>query len=144
MKYLLDTCLVSELVKPRPNSAVANWVGAQPEFNLFLSVLTLGELRRGVERLPDGRKRVRLTNWLDDDLKLRFSGRLLPIDEEVVECWGIVSARAMAKGLAIPVIDGLIAATALVHGLTVVTRNVADMQASGVLLFNPWSPTSMS
>ena len=138
MKYLLDTCLVSELIKPNPDSAVTAWVSAQQESNLYLSVLTLGELRSGVERLQDGRKRLRLANWLDTDLKLRFSGRLLPIDDVVVERWGIVTAQAKAKGMPIPVIDGLIAATALVHGLTLVTRNVSDMQASGVFLFNPW------
>lgn len=138
MKYLLDTCLVSELIKPNPDSAVTAWVSAQQESNLYLSVLTLGELRSGVERLQDGRKRFRLANWLDSDLKPRFSGRLLPIDDVVVERWGIVTAQAKAKGMPMPVIDGLIAATALVHGLTLVTRNVSDMQASGVLLLNPW------
>lgn len=138
MKYLLDTCLVSELIKPNPDSAVTAWVSAQQESNLYLSVLTLGELRSGVERLQDGQKRLRLANWLDSDLKPRFSGRLLPIDDVVVERWGIVTAQAKAKGMPMPVIDGLIAATALVHGLTLVTRNVSDMQASGVLLFNPW------
>ena len=138
MKYLLDTCLVSELIKPSPDIAVTAWVSAQQESNLYLSVLTLGELRSGVERLQDGRKRLRLANWLDSDLKPRFSGRLLLIDDVVVERWGIVTAQAKAKGMPMPVIDGLIAATALVHGLTLVTRNVSDMQASGVLLFNPW------
>ena len=139
MKYILDTCLVSELIKPRSDLAVTAWVTAQQESNLYLSVLTLGELRRGIERLQDGRKRIRLTNWLDSDLKSRFSGRLLPVNEDVVERWGIVTAQSMAKGLPLPVIDGLIAATALVHGFTVVTRNVSDMQAFGVLLFNPWT-----
>lgn len=139
MKYLLDTCLVSELIKPRPDPAVTAWVSAQQESNLYLSVLTIGELRCGVERLQDGRKRRRLTNWLASDLKPRFSGRVLPIDDEVVERWGIVTAHAQAKGAPMPVIDGLIAATALVHGLTLITRNVSDMLPSGVLLFNPWA-----
>ncbi len=142
MKYLLDTCLVSELIKQRPDLAVMDWVGMQQESTFFLSVLTLGELRRGVGRLQDGRKRIHLTNWLDNDLKPRFSGRLLSVDEDVVERWGIITAQSMFKGKALPVIDGLIAATALVHGLTVVTRNISDMQASGVLLFNPWASTS--
>ena len=138
MKYLLDTCLISELVRSRPEPAVADWVSAQQEHRLFLSVLTLGELRKGVERLDDGAKRWRLTNWLDGDLKLRFMGRWLPIDEDVAERWGMVSAQAMTRGITLPVLDGLIAATALVHGMTVVTRNVSDMQGSGVPVLSPW------
>lgn len=140
MRYLLDTCLLSELIKPRPDPWVIAWVGLQNESQLYLSVLTLGELRKGVERLKDGRKRVRLAQWLDGELKPRFAGRLLAVDEDVVERWGIVCAQANARGLAVPVIDGLIAATALVHGMTVVTRNVSDIQVSGAQVFNPWSP----
>ena len=140
MRYLLDTCLLSELVKPRPDPSVIAWVSQQNESQLFLSVLTLGELRKGVERLKDGRKRVRLAQWLEGELKPRFAGRLLAVDEDVAEQWGIVSAQASARGLALPVMDGLISATALVHGLTVVTRNVSDIQASGAQVFNPWSP----
>jgi predicted nucleic acid-binding protein len=101
---------------------------------LYLSVLTLGELRKGVERLADGRRRLRLENWLDSDLKLRFAGRWLPVDEEVAERWGLVTAR----GAVLPTTDGLIAATALVHGMTVVTRNAVDMAAAGALVLNPW------
>ena len=140
MRYLLDTCLLSELVKPRPDPSVITWVSQQNESQLFLSVLTLGELRKGVERLKDGRKRVRLAQWLEGELKPRFAGRLLAVDEDVAEQWGIVSAQASARGLALPVMDGLISATALVHGLAVVTRNVSDIQASGAQVFNPWSP----
>ena len=140
MRYLLDTCLLSELVKPRPDPSVIAWVSQQNESQLFLSVLTLGELRKGVERLKDGRKRVRLAQWLEGELKPRFAGRLLAVDEDVAEQWGIVSAQASARGLALPVMDGLISATALVHGLAVVTRNVSDIQASGAQVFNPWSP----
>lgn len=138
MKYLLDTCVVSELVRARPDAAVTAWIAGQQEQHLFLSVLTLGELRKGIERLTDGKKRSRLSNWLDSDLKLRFAGRLLPINEEVAERWGIACAQAGGRGIAIPVLDGLIAATALAHGMTVVTRNVSDMQATGALVFSPW------
>jgi len=139
LRYLLDTCLVSELVRVQPDPAVTAWIREQQEHHLFLSVLTLGELRKGIERLADGKKREHLANWLDGELKLRFMGRILPIDDEVAERWGILSARAGDKGLAMPVLDGLIAATALVHGMTVVTRNVGDMQSSGVLIYSPWS-----
>jgi len=135
---LLDTCLVSELVCARPSPAVSTWVAAQQENHLFLSVLTLGELRKGIERLADGGKRTRLASWLDGELKLRFSGRLLPVDEEVAERWGIVCAQASRRGATVPVLDGLIAATALVHGMTVVTRNTADMLAAGALVHSPW------
>lgn len=139
MKYLLDTCVISELVRPKPATSVANWIREQQEYLLYFSVLTLGELRKGIDRLPEGRKRVRLENWLNRDLRLRFVGRWLPIDEEIAERWGLVNARAIAQGRAMPVIDSLIAATALVHGMTVVTRNTDDMQPSGVLLLNPWT-----
>ena len=138
MKYLLDTCVVSELVRPKPDSAVVAWVRNQQEEHLFLSVLTLGELRKGIQRLPDGHRRVRLENWLDRDLKLRFAGRWLAVDEDVAERWGLVTADAVRRGVGVPVLDGLIAATALMHGMTVVTRNTADIRSTGVLFLNPW------
>ncbi len=139
MKYILDTCVISELIRPKPSAAVTEWVREQQEEHLHLSVLTLGELRKGIERLPVSRKRARIENWLNRDLRLRFLGRWLAIDEEVAERWGLVSAQAAAQGRVMPVIDGLIAATALVHGMTVVTRNTADIQPVGALLLNPWT-----
>jgi predicted nucleic acid-binding protein len=142
VKYLLDTCVVSELTRPKPMPSVVNWVRSQREEHLFLSVLTLGELRKGIPRLPDSRKKVRLENWLDSDLKLRFAGRWLPVDEEVAERWGLLSSDAASRGFVLPVLDGLIAATALVHGMTVVTRNTDDVRGTAVLLFNPWDATT--
>ncbi len=103
-----------------------------------MSVLTLGELRKGIDRLSEGARRTRLENWLDCDLRLRFSGRWLSVDEEVAERWGLIMANAANRGLALPVIDGLIAATALIHGMTVVTRNVSDLQGTGAPVMNPW------
>jgi toxin FitB len=138
VKYLLDTCVVSELVRPKSDPAVVAWVRSQQEEHLFLSVLTLGELRKGIQRLPDSRKRIRLENWLDRDLKLRFAGRWLTVDEEVAERWGLVTAAALRRGVGVPVLDGLIAATALVRGMTVVTRNTVDIRSTGVLFLNPW------
>jgi predicted nucleic acid-binding protein len=138
VKYLLDTCVVSELTRPNPIKALVDWIGSQQEERLFMSVLTLGELRKGIDRLQDGAKRSRLENWLDCDLRLRFTGRWLPVDEEVAERWGLISAGAEGRGLSLPVIDGLIAATALVHGMTVVTRNESDLQNTGVPILNPW------
>ena len=142
MKYLLDTCAISELVRPKPAASVVEWVRHQQEEHLFLSVLTLGELRKGIDRLPDSRKRVRLENWLDGDLKLRFAGRWLRVDEEVAERWGLMASAAFHRGIQVPVLDGLIAATALVHGMTVVTRNTRDIQVTGALVFNPWENAS--
>ena len=138
MRYILDTCAISELVRPTPSPAVADWIRNQQEEHLFLSVLTLGELRKGIERLADGQRRRKLENWLDRDLRLRFTGRWLPIYEEVAERWGLVTAQAAARGAVLPSLDGLIAATALVHGMTVITRNTADMAAAGALVLNPW------
>ncbi len=140
MKFLLDTCVVSELVRPAPLAALVDWINNQPEERLFMSVLTLGELRKGIDRLPEGAKRTRLEIWLDSDLRIRFAGRWLPVDEEVAERWGLIAANTMSKGLTLPVIDGLIAATALTHGMTVVTRNAADMAGTEVPIFNPWQP----
>lgn len=139
MRYVLDTCLISELIRVKPDPNVVAWVAEQQEQNLFVSVVTLGELRKGIERLAEGRKRTRLVNWLDGDFKIRFVGRLLAIDENVAERWGLVCARAGRQGITIPVLDGLIAATALVHGMTVVTRNVSDVRATGALVFSPWT-----
>ena len=138
MSFLLDTCVISEVVKPSPNPAVLAWLAAQEEASLFISVLTLGELRRGVERLPASRKREALTAWLESELSARFSGRILSIDEAVAAQWGVMQARAERAGARLPAIDSLIAATAMAHHLTVVSRNIQDMEASGVSLLNPW------
>jgi predicted nucleic acid-binding protein len=139
MRFLLDTCVISELVKPRPQRSVAEWVREQPEERLFLSVLTLGELSRGIGRLADGRKKRQLATWLQRDLKPRFAGRWLAVDEEVAERWGMLHADAACQGRTMPVIDGLLAATALVHGMTLVTRNDADVRPSGNMILNPWA-----
>ena len=138
MKYLLDTCVVSELIRPSPQATVVEWINSQVEERLFMSVLTLGELRKGIDRLPENAKRMRLENWLDHDLRLRFAGRWLPIDEEIAERWGLITAAGINQGSPLPVIDGLIAATALTHGMTVVTRNTKDIQATGAPIMNPW------
>lgn len=140
MRYLLDTCMISELTRKQPHPAVVSWVDAQNESHCFLSVLTLGELRKGIDLLPDGRKKTALQSWLDLDLRDRFEGRILDVDAEVAERWGADCAKAQQQGIQIPVVDGLIAATAAIHGLIVVTRNVKDMQSTGIPLVNPWEP----
>lgn len=134
MSWLLDTNVISELARPTPDAKVAQWLSAH-EDELFLSVLTLGEIQKGITRLPDSRRRRRLTRWLDSEIRPWFSGRLLPVDETVSLRWGRMLAEAERPLLAV---DSLIAATALNHGLTLATRNTADMARVGVSLFNPW------
>jgi predicted nucleic acid-binding protein len=136
--FLLDTNVVSELVKPKPDDRVRRWIEETNESILFLSVLTLGEIRNGVQRLRSGRRRGRLESWLQVDLPSRFQDRILPIDSAIADRWGRVSAIAAEKGKPVPVIDGLLAATAIHHNLTLVTRNSSDVSGTGVPTLNPW------
>jgi predicted nucleic acid-binding protein len=139
VKYLLDTCLISELVKKEPNPAVVNWLDEQDEQTLFLSVLNLGEVQKGISRLPDGTKKDELQAWVALDLVERFTGRILEIDLETALCWGRLQGEAELAGEKLPVMDSLIAATASAHGLIVVTRNVRDIERCRVRVFNPWA-----
>ncbi len=136
--YLLDTNCVSELVSPKPNSNVVSWMEASDESLLFLSVLTLGEIRKGVTLLPQGRRRTRLETWLDVDLRARFAGRILPVDEDIAARWGSLTAGAKRRGQPLSTIDGLLAGTALQYDLTIVSRNVGDFAGLQVALLNPW------
>ena len=138
MKYLLDTCLISELVKKEPNPAVVSWLDDQDEQTLFLSVLNLGEVQKGVSKLPDGTKKDELQAWVALDLVERFTGRILEIDLETALCWGRLQGEAEQAGEKLPVMDSLIAATAAAHGLIVVTRNVRDIERCKVRVCNPW------
>lgn len=139
MKYLLDTCVISELVRPAPQESVREWLRQQDEPSLFLSVLTLGELQKGVSKLADGTKRRRLQAWLDRELPLRFSGRLVAVDEAVALRWGAICGAAERTGRKLPVVDSLLAASALSAGLTLVTRNKSHFEATGVVIVDPWS-----
>lgn len=136
--FLLDTNVISELARRKPEPKVKAWVAATDEALLYLSVLTFGEIRNGIELLKDASRRVTLEAWLDSDLALRFAGRILPIDHAVAHRWGHITAQSRSR-LTLPVIDGLLAATALEHNLTLVTRNTDDVAATGVSLFNPWT-----
>jgi predicted nucleic acid-binding protein len=138
--YLLDTCLVSELLKPRPSRNVADWLAGQREEDLHLSVLTLGEIQKGVSQLPESRKKARLQSWLDRDLRDRFRGRVVPINEKVALTWGRVSGDALVRGRPLAVIDALIAATAIVLDAAVVTRDTDGIRAAGAKTVNPWEP----
>jgi predicted nucleic acid-binding protein len=136
--FLLDTNVISELVKPRPESKVTAWISSVDERMLWLSILTLGEIRKGVACLPSSARRLALEGWLEFDLPERFHGRILSVDQPVADRWGRLSAEAIAKKMILPVIDGLLAATALQHGLSLVTRNSRDIEATGVPFVNPW------
>ena len=140
MNFLLDTNVVSEWVRPRPEPRVVAWLADADEDRVFLSVITLAEIQRGVDLLPAGRKRDRLAAWAAGDLLERFEGRLLDVTREVAREWGAVSALAQRAGRKLGLMDGFFAATARVHGLTLVTRNEEDFAATGVDLLNPWRP----
>lgn len=137
--FLLDTNVISELVKPKPELKVTRWIDATDESLLYLSVLCLGEIRKGIAALPVASRRVSLEAWLDHDLILRFAGRILDIDRAVADRWVRMTAKSITANSPLPVIDGLLAATAMQHNLTLVTRNTKDVSVTGVALFNPWT-----
>jgi predicted nucleic acid-binding protein len=138
MGYLLDTCVLSELVKPRPDAGVLGWLEEADESRLYLSVVTIGELEKGIARLPTSARRKRIERWVRGDLAARFEGRLLDVDRAVAERWGAISGASESRGMPLPVIDGLIAASALTHGLEVVTRDTGDLERCGARCVNPW------
>jgi toxin FitB len=136
--YLLDTNIISELTKTRPEPKVISWIQATSEELLYLSVLAIGEVRKGIDSLPASNRRSLLESWLANDLVLRFSGRILEVNLDVAERWGTISAQAKIAGTPLAVIDGLMAATTLHHNLTLVTRNIKDLRVSGIKTLNPW------
>ena len=138
MKWLLDTCVLSELSRKRPDPNVMAWMESVQDDLLFISVLTIGELRKGIAASPDPARRESLRQWLESDVLEPFSDTLLPVDAAIAERWGDICGEAERTGRKRPAIDALLAATALVHGLTVVTRNVADFAGTGAAVFNPF------
>lgn len=138
MSYLIDTCCISELAKPNPDDKVVQWFSDHNELDLYLSVITFGELRKGIEKLPSSKRKRKLNHWINEDLLHRFKNRALDISLTEVNQWGKVLAKAEKMGTPLPAVDALIAATALAHNFAVVTRNTKDMKASGVELINPW------
>ena len=137
MKYLLDTCVLSELVKPAPNSAVLAWVDSRAENDLFVAAMTLGELRRGVAKLPASRRKSELSIWLEN-LQAGFGQRVLPFTSDTAGYWGEMCARVEAVGKTMAAFDSIIAATAVEHGLALSTRNIQDFAAAPLMLINPW------
>ena len=136
--FLLDTNIPSELTYPQPAPQVTRWLESVNEQELFLSVISLAEICKGIAKLPESKKRVQLQDWLDSTLRPWFAGRILPITELIAERMGRWAGEGEAKGRSIKIADGLIAATAVEHDLTLVTRNVRDFTSSGVSILNPW------
>lgn len=138
MSYLLDTCVLSEFTKPHPSKAVDRWLAGVSDAAQFVSVLSLGELEKGVSKLSASKRRSALVEWLEA-LRDRLGDRVLQVDLAVATEWGRISARCEAAGEPIPVIDALLAATAIVHGLRLVTRNTSDIARSGAPTLDPWN-----
>ena len=136
--FLLDTNIVSELIRSRPEPRLSRWIASTDENLLYLSVLAMGEIRKGIVQLGKTARQIELQTWVDRDLRARFLDRILPIDEAVADRWGWITGQAMANGVRLSVFDGLLAATALHYNLTFVTRNTRDVLATGAVLFNPW------
>lgn len=137
MNYLLDTCVISELVKPSPNANVIDWINNTPSERLYLSVITIGEIRKGLTKLPDSKRKDLLANWLNSLLE-DYDNRIYPINLTVAENWGIIQGKAEKQGTPMASIDSLIAATAYTYNLVLVTRNVRDFEASSLPIHNPW------
>ena len=138
MNYLLDTCVLSEFTRRQPEERVVRWLAQAEEDTLYLSVLSLGEIQHGIERLDDSPRKEVLRTWLVDELIPRFDRRILPLDVPTMIGWGELVARLERQGRKMPAVDSLIAATALAHHLTLITRNTTDFLHCGVELFNPW------
>lgn len=136
MNYLLDTNVLSEITRPQPDARVLAWMAGQPLQRQWLSALTLGELRYGVEKMQPGQRQAALRQWLEETLATQFGERVLPVDAAVTQCWGRLRVDA---GRPLPTVDALLAATAMTHKLILVTRNSADFKGIPTLqLFNPW------
>lgn len=138
MKVLLDTCVISEFVAKQPNPKVVTFLDELDSDDVYLSVITIGEIIKGIEKLPDSRRKAELRTWLQDDVLTRFGGKILPLDTDVLVEWGMLTARAEIAGKPIPAVDSLIAATVIANKLTLVTRNVSDFEAVEIKIINPW------
>jgi predicted nucleic acid-binding protein len=139
MSFLLDTNIISEGAKPRPDPGVMDWLASIDEEQMFLSVVSLAELRHGIERMDKGGRKTGLDIWLTEQLAPRFEDRLLLVDTGTADQWGRIVARSQAVGRPIGAMDAFLAAHAQQHQLTLVTRNISDFEATGVRLFNPWN-----
>lgn len=138
MTYLLDTCVISELVAKRPNPSVVTWIDTQIPTNLHLSVITIGEIAKGTSKLAPSRRKDSLTTWLNQTLPNRFGERILGIDTATMMLWGDMVGRLEKQGTPMPLLDSLIAAIAIQNSLRLVTRNIDDFAATGIVMLNPW------
>lgn len=134
---MLDTCVISETIRPNPSAKVLMWLDTVPEQHVHIPVIVLGELQKGVDLLPDGSKRAALILWLEQ-LRERFRGRIVVFDEEAAVTWGSLTARQQLIGCKLPAIDGMLAALVLRHSAVLATRNTADFKAAGIEMVNPW------
>ncbi len=139
MKYLLDTCVISELVAKQPNANVLKWIDSVDPDGVYLSAITIGEIIKGIEKLPNSRRKQELSDWLENELLIRFQENLIELDVSILTQWGKLNARLETKGKTMPAIDSLIAASALDRELILVTRNVSDFEGTGVEILNPWN-----
>jgi toxin FitB len=137
--FLLDTNVISEVVRPRPDPRVALWIESAEEESLFVSALTVGEIRTGITTLTNGPRKSLLEAWFTEDLMVRFEDRILPVDRIVAERWGRLVGALAKQGSPLSVVDGLLASTALQHNLTMVTRNTRDVIRTGVTVLDPWT-----
>ena len=138
MNYILDTNVISELVARKPNSKVIAWLEKVDPDNIYLSVITLGEIKKGIEKLPASKRKNTLESWFKEELLIRFHTRILSLDLPVLLTWGKLTARLEKAGNPLPAIDSLLAATALQAEFTLVTRNTGDFQLAGISLYDPW------
>lgn len=138
MNYLLDTCVLSEFTRHKPDEKVVRWVDGIDEEKLFLSAVTIGEIQRGIQRLPDSQRKNELLVWMNTSLIERFWERIQPVDTQTMLLWGSLTAQMEKSGQTLSFMGALIVATALLNNLIVVTRNVSDFLPSGVQVLNPW------
>jgi len=138
MKYLLDTCVLSEFTRQKPDGNVIHWMNSVNEDDLCLSVITIGEIQRGIEKLPDSHRKMGLVTWMNDQMLVRFDNRIIPLDFSAMQIWGTLTARMESAGQPMGVMDSLIAACALSHNLILVTRNIKDLSGTNLQLINPW------
>jgi predicted nucleic acid-binding protein len=140
LNFLLDTNVVSEWVKPRPDPNVVHWMADIEEERVFVSVITFAELIQGIEGMAAGRRRAALESWLVNDLAPRFEGRILAVDLRVAQFWGNIMARGRKKGISLGAMDAFFASTAEAHEMTLVRRDTREFERLGIAVFNPWSP----
>jgi predicted nucleic acid-binding protein len=138
MKALLDTCVISELISKKPNPKVVEFVDSLDLEDVYLSVITIGEIVKGIGKLSRSRRKADLQAWLKDDLLVRFEGNVVALDTDILIEWGVLTAQLESTGRTMPAIDSLIAATALSKKMTLVTRNVSDFEETNVDILNPW------